>query len=29
MKITSAKKGSDEYLMDWTDYIIGDLVKEK
>lgn len=29
MKITEAKKGSDEYLMDWADYVIGDLVREK
>lgn len=29
MKVTKAKKGSDEYLMDWADYVIGDLVKEK
>ena len=29
MEITKAKKGSDEYLTDWCDYIIGDLVKEK
>lgn len=29
MEITNAKKGSDDYLMDWTDYIIGSLVREK
>lgn len=29
MEITKAKKGSDEYLVDWCDYVIGDLVKEK
>lgn len=29
MEITKAKKGSDQYLMDWCDYVIGDLVKEK
>ena len=29
MEITTAKKGSDDYLMDWADYVIGDLVKEK
>lgn len=29
MEITKAKKGSDEYLMDWADYVIGDLVREK
>lgn len=29
MEISKAQKGSDEYLMDWCDYVIGDLVKEK
>lgn len=29
MKVTEAKKGSDDYLMDWADYIIGELVREK
>lgn len=29
MQITKAKKGSDDYLMDWCDYIISDLVQEK
>lgn len=29
MEITNAKKGSDDYLMDWADYVISDLVKEK
>lgn len=29
MEITNAKKGSDQYMTDWCDYIIGDLVKEK
>lgn len=29
MEITKAKKGSDDYLMDWADYVISDLVKEK
>ena len=29
MEISKARKGSDEYLMDWCDYVIGDLVKEK
>ena len=29
MKVTNAKKGSDEYLMDWCDYVISDLVHEK
>lgn len=29
MIITEAQKGSDDYLMDWADYVIGDLVQEK
>lgn len=29
MQITKAKKGSDDYLIDWCDYVIGDLVREK
>lgn len=29
MQVTKAKKGSDDYLMDWCDYIISDLVQEK
>lgn len=29
MEITKARKGSDDYLIDWCDYVIGDLVKEK
>lgn len=29
MKITEATKGSDQYLIDWCDYVIGDLVREK
>lgn len=29
MEISKARKGSDEYLIDWCDYVIGDLVKEK
>ena len=29
MDVTKAKKGSDEYLIDYCDYVIGDLVKEK
>ena len=29
MEITKAKKGSDEYLTDWCDYVIGEMVKEK
>lgn len=29
MEITKAHKGSDQYLIDWCDYVIGDLVKEK
>lgn len=29
MEITNAKPGSDKYMMDWCDYVIGDLVKEK
>lgn len=29
MDITKAKKGSDDYLMDYCDYVIGDLVHEK
>lgn len=29
MEITNAKKGSDKYLTDWCDYVIGDLVREK
>ena len=29
MQITNAKKGSDDYLIDWCDYVIGDLVREK
>lgn len=28
-EITKAKKGSDEYLIDWCDYVIGELVREK
>lgn len=29
MEITKAKKGTEDYLIDWTDYVISDLVKEK
>ena len=29
MEITKATKGTDDYLIDWCDYIIGDLVREK
>ena len=29
MEITKAKKGSDDYLIDWCDYVIGNLVQEK
>jgi hypothetical protein len=29
MEISKARKGSDEYLVDWCDYVIGDLAKEK
>lgn len=29
MQVTKAKKGSDDYLIDWCDYIISDLVQEK
>lgn len=29
MQITNARKGSQEYLIDWCDYVINDLVKEK
>lgn len=29
MEVTTARKGSDDYLVDWCDYVIGDLVKEK
>ena len=29
MEISKARKGSDDYLMDCCDYVIGDLVKEK
>ena len=29
MEITKATKGSDQYLIDWCDYVIGELVREK
>lgn len=29
MEITNANKGTDNYLIDWCDYVIGELVKEK
>ena len=29
MEVTKAKKGSDDYLMDYCDYVIGYLVREK
>jgi hypothetical protein len=29
MEISKHKKGSDEYLVEMADYVIGDLVKEK
>jgi len=29
MEISKARKGSDDYLMDWCDFVIGDLVREK
>ena len=29
MQISKHKEGSDEYLVEMADYVIGDLVKEK
>ena len=29
MLISKHKKGSDDYLIEWADYCIGDLVVEK
>lgn len=29
MEVTKAKNGTDDYMIDWCDYVIGDLVREK